>query len=126
MKVLTKKALDRRSFLRGAGASLALPFLDAMIPAFAGTSQVVTPPLRLGYIYLPIGRIMEDWTPGTVGGVRFELPLGVTLKHEVPGGCHESAVIWKRVVHRPADFATRGVEGDEFPRGMWFAVDLGQ
>ena len=68
MKILTKKALDRRSFLRGAGASLALPFLDAMIPAFAGTNQVVTPPLRLGYIYLPIGRIMGDWTPDTVGG----------------------------------------------------------
>ncbi|MEE8285750.1 MAG: DUF1552 domain-containing protein, partial [Gammaproteobacteria bacterium] len=73
MNVPTKKALDRRSFLRGAGTSLALPFLDAMVPAFAGTSQVARPPLRLGYIYLPIGRIMEDWTPKTVGS-NFEMP----------------------------------------------------
>ena len=72
MRVLTKKALDRRSFLRAAGTSLALPFLDAMVPAFAGTSQVARPPLRLGYIYLPIGRIMEDWTP-RIEGSNFEM-----------------------------------------------------
>ena len=64
--MIFKKAIPRRTFLRGAGASLALPFLDAMIPAFAA-SDAAKPPLRLGYIYLPTGRIMEDWTPKTVG-----------------------------------------------------------
>lgn len=72
MIVPTKKTLNRRSFLRGAGTSLALPFLDAMVPAFAGTGQVAGPPLRLGYVYLPIGRIMEDWTPRTEGS-NFEI-----------------------------------------------------
>ena len=66
-----KKALPRRTFLRGAGASLALPFLDAMIPAFAA-SGMADRPLRLGYIYLPVGRIMSNWTP-TKAGADFEL-----------------------------------------------------
>ncbi|MDX1498502.1 MAG: DUF1552 domain-containing protein [Woeseiaceae bacterium] len=70
MKVLSRKTLSRRTFLRGSGASLALPFLDAMIPALA--ADAARPPLRLGYIYLPIGRIMEDWTP-TRTGREFEI-----------------------------------------------------
>ena len=59
---ILKKALSRRTFLRGAGTSLALPFLDAMIPAFAAPGSAERP-LRLGYIYLPVGRIMSNWTP---------------------------------------------------------------
>ena len=64
--MIFKKAIPRRTFLRGAGASLALPFLDAMIPAMASTSAM-TPPLRLGYVYLPVGRIMDVWTPKKEG-----------------------------------------------------------
>jgi len=69
--MIFKRAMPRRTFLRGAGASLALPFLDAMVPALASPGET-RPPLRLGYIYLPIGRIMEDWTPNTEGS-EFEL-----------------------------------------------------
>jgi len=64
--MIFKKAIPRRTFIRGAGASLALPFLDAMIPALAAPAAA-KPPLRLGYIYLPTGRIMESWTPKTEG-----------------------------------------------------------
>jgi hypothetical protein len=64
--MIFKKALPRRSFLRGAGVSLALPFLDAMIPALAA-SDAAKPPMRLGYIYLPTGRIMDAWTPDKTG-----------------------------------------------------------
>jgi hypothetical protein len=64
--LIFKKSIPRRTFLRGAGASLALPFLDAMIPALAA-GKPAQPPLRLGYIYLPIGRIMSNWTPATEG-----------------------------------------------------------
>jgi len=71
MKIF-KKTLPRRAFLRGAGASMALPFLDAMVPAFASSGRVAKQPLRLGYIYLPVGRMMENWTPKTVG-TNFEL-----------------------------------------------------
>jgi len=64
--IVFKKSIPRRTFLRGAGASLALPFLDAMVPAFAA-SESVRPPRRLGYIYLSSGRIIDSWTPKTEG-----------------------------------------------------------
>lgn len=63
--MIFKKSLPRRTFLKGAGASLALPFLDAMVPALAASPA--KNPLRLGYIYLPVGRIMENWTPKSQG-----------------------------------------------------------
>lgn len=65
--LILKKAMPRRSFLRGAGAAIALPFLDAMIPALAATQSAGRPQFRLGFIYLPVGRIMESWTPATEG-----------------------------------------------------------
>jgi len=72
MMMLFKKVIPRRTFLRGAGATLALPLLDAMAPAFASATTAANSPLRLGYIYLPVGRIMEKWTPKTEGA-GFEL-----------------------------------------------------
>jgi len=64
MNVLTRKALPRRSVLKGVSATLALPFLDAMVPAF--TALGATPlnaPRRLGFVYLPMGAHMPLWTP---------------------------------------------------------------
>ncbi len=57
---VTKKSLPRRAFLRGMGVTLALPLLDAMIPAFAVSAK---PAVRLGFIYVPNGIIMDKWTP---------------------------------------------------------------
>jgi hypothetical protein len=63
------KQLSRRTVLRGLGAAVALPFLDAMSPAFA--SQAVRKslaPNRMAFLYVPNGIVMEDWTPaGAVG-----------------------------------------------------------
>jgi hypothetical protein len=68
------KRLSRRALLRGAGASVALPVLDAMIPAFAASrASKAASPVRLAYIYIPQGAIMEHWTPKTAGA-DFELP----------------------------------------------------
>jgi len=64
--MIFKKSIPRRTFLRGTGASLALPFLDAMVPAFAAI-DAARPPRRLGYIFLPSGRIIDSWTPKTEG-----------------------------------------------------------
>ena len=61
---VTQKHLPRRTFLRGAGATLALPLLDAMVPAF-GQAPTVGP--RLGFVYFPHGAIMNRWTPDTTG-----------------------------------------------------------
>ncbi len=62
--IVTKKALPRRAFLRGMGVTLALPMLDAMTPAFAGAAP---PPVRLGFVYVPNGVIMDKWRPRTEG-----------------------------------------------------------
>ncbi len=63
--MITKKHLPRRAFLRGAGAALALPFLDAMVPAFAGT--LAKPVTRMGFVYVPNGIISAQWLPATEG-----------------------------------------------------------
>src|SRR6202048_4362485 len=68
--IVMKKALPRRTFLRGIGATLALPFLDAMVPALRAKSAKPTP--RLGFIYTPNGFIQDQWIPTTLGA-RFEL-----------------------------------------------------
>ena len=53
---ITKKALPRRTFLRGVGATLGLPLLDAMVPALTAMAQTAANPVRrLGFIYLPNG-----------------------------------------------------------------------
>ncbi|MEP7313886.1 MAG: DUF1552 domain-containing protein [Pseudomonadota bacterium] len=65
---ITRKHLHRRTFLRGVGASIALPLLDAMLPAataLAQTAAAAKP--RLGYVYFPHGAIMEKWTPEGTG-----------------------------------------------------------
>ena len=62
--MITKKALPRRSVLRGLGTALSLPLLEAMIPAM--TAQAATPAApvrRLGYVYVPMGAHIVDWTP---------------------------------------------------------------
>jgi hypothetical protein len=73
---LTKKAISRRTILRGAGTAIALPLLDAMIPAFA-PAATTTPVKRLGVIYHPNGVIYDKWLP-TGAGSNFE--LSPTLK----------------------------------------------
>ncbi len=70
---ITKKHLARRTFLQGAGATLALPLLDAMVPAFSAN---VTQAPRLGFVYVPHGAIMNHWTPDTIGdGFEFKNTL---------------------------------------------------
>ena len=68
--ILTNKALNRRTMLRGFGAALALPLLDSMFPAFGGTAAPA-PVTRLGFVYHPTGAIMDKWTPA-VEGAGFE------------------------------------------------------
>ena len=62
--IITKKALPRRAVLRGMGASLALPLLDAMVPAMtAAASTPARPVRRLGYVFVPMGSDINRWTP---------------------------------------------------------------
>ena len=62
--LISKKHLPRRTFLKGLGATVALPLLDAMVPAFAATP---TKAPRLGFVYVPHGMVMSRFTPDTAG-----------------------------------------------------------
>ncbi len=64
--------IPRRTVLRGLGAAVALPWLEAMTPAFARALE--GPPRRLAFVYVPNGKNMEDWTP-KAEGAEFELPF---------------------------------------------------
>jgi len=67
--MLTRKALPRRTFLRGLGTAVALPFLDAMVPALA-PAQSTKRPTRMAFVYVPNGIDMRNWT------LDYEGPLG--------------------------------------------------
>ena len=78
--MITRKALHRRTFLRGLGsAAIGLPFLDAMAPAFAGPAAKA--PVRMAFFYVPNGIVMDGWNPSYEGKLR-ELPR--TLKSLEP------------------------------------------
>jgi hypothetical protein len=70
--MITRKALPRRAFLRGMGTTVALPFLDAMVPAFAAPAAA-NPPLRMAFVYVPNGIDMRHWNPDYEGPLQ-ELP----------------------------------------------------
>jgi len=66
--ILTKMSLPRRTFLRGAGVTLALPLLDAMVPALTATAKTAAAaPPRLGFFYVPNGMHMPLWKPRAQG-----------------------------------------------------------
>lgn len=72
--IVTKKALPRRTFLRGAGMTMALPLLDAMVPALAATRLTpANPAVRIGFVYVPNGIIQKNWLPSKQG-TGFEFP----------------------------------------------------
>jgi hypothetical protein len=98
--IITKMALPRRTFLRGVGAALALPLLDAMVPALTPIVRTAAlPARRLGFFYVPNGAMVDErWTPSTVGA-NFELtPILQSLQPVksnivvVSGLCHKSAL----------------------------------
>lgn len=64
---ITQKSLSRRTLMRGFGSSLALPFLDAMVPAASAANiakKATDPVRRLGYVFMPMGCDLSRWTPG--------------------------------------------------------------
>ena len=71
---ITKKHLSRRTVLRGLGATVGLPLLDAMIPAATAIANTAAAPKpRLGFVYFPHGAVMEQWTP-RADGANFDFP----------------------------------------------------
>jgi hypothetical protein len=104
---VTRKAMHRRTFLRGAGAFIGLPMLDSMVPAFAADSPSAPP--RLGFVYAGNGIVHAHWNP-TAQGKDFELtpnlmPLGRVRDH---------LNVLTGLAHREAD--TKGDGTGDHPR----------
>jgi len=79
--IITKMALSRRTFIRGAGVTLALPLLDAMVPAMSAFAQTAAKPVRrLGYIYIPMGMNWLEWIPKEEDRLKDLSPCLASLK----------------------------------------------
>jgi hypothetical protein len=80
--IITRKSLPRRTFLRGMGASVALPLLDAMIPSMTALAKTAAAPVRrLGFVYMPMGCDLARWTPPADGTLT---ELSPTLRSLAP------------------------------------------
>ena len=79
---ITKKALPRRTFLHGMGVTMALPLLDAMVPAASALAKTAAKPVRrLGFVYIPNGAVMSHWQPAGDGAM---VELSPTLSPLAP------------------------------------------
>jgi hypothetical protein len=101
---VTKKHLNRRTFLRGAGVTLALPLLDSMVPAQTPLAKTAAKPqLRLGFCYIPHGAVMYNWTP-VKEGANFKL----TRSLEPLKNVQDQVVVLTNLAHQSA----AGIPGD--------------
>ncbi len=103
---ITKKHLSRRTFLRGAGVTLALPFLDSMVGAQTLLKNTAaSPKTRLGCIYVPHGATMSKWTPATEGpDFQFTETLSPLEKYR------DHTTVVSNLVHASATGADAGAE----------------
>ncbi len=80
--IITRKALPRRTFLQGMGATVALPLLDAMVPSMTALARTAAAPVRrLGFVYMPMGCDLPRWTPPGEGKL---VELSPTLQSLAP------------------------------------------
>jgi hypothetical protein len=114
---LTKKALSRRTILRGAGTAVALPLLDAMFPTLVPLAKAdAKPRMRFGAVYFPNGAIMQQLTPATVGtGFEFT-PI---LKPLEP--FRDSLLVVTNLTrsHPGSQFGDHAVSAAGFLTGVW-------
>ena len=97
--IIKKLSLPRRTFLRGMGATVALPLLDAMVPALSALSTTAAAPIkRLGFVYLPNGAVMQAWTPRGEGT---NLELSPTLSPLAP--YRDQTLVISRLAHGQAE-----------------------
>jgi len=111
MNPITRRRLPRRAVLRGMGATVALPLLDAMTPAFARPAR---PPVRLSFTYVPNGVTLADWTPAGEGG---DFVLGRILKPLEP--FRDDLLVLSGLAHRNANALGDG-PGDHARAGACF------
>ena len=103
--IITKMALPRRTFLRGMGVSVALPLLDAMVPALSAMSRTAANPIsRVGFYYVPNGVIMDAWLPK---GEETSWEISPTLAPLAP--FRDRMVVVSGLANKPATQVTGGV-----------------
>src|SRR5258706_1830641 len=101
LTLVPKKHLSRRSLLRAAGASVALPLLDSMVPALTAQSRTAARAVRrLGFVYVPHGAIMQHFTPAGEGPNFAFSPILSPLEP-----LREHVVVVSNLAHRTADNA---------------------
>src|ERR1700761_3354204 len=114
---VAKKSISRRTMLRGAGTVVALPLLDAMLPAFVPLAKAAAKPrMRFGAIYFPNGAIMQELTPKTAGqGFEFT-PI---LKPLEP--FRDSLIVVTNLTrsHPGSQFGDHAVSAAGFLTGVW-------
>ena len=97
--IVTKRNLPRRTLLRGVGATLALPFLDAMAPALTALARTAAAPTpRLGFVYVPNGVVLPEWRPEETGA---GFTLSPTLAPLAP--LREQLMVLTGLAHRQAE-----------------------
>jgi Protein of unknown function (DUF1552) len=108
---ITKKHLSRRTFIRGAGVGLSLPFLEAMLPAQTPLAKTAAnPQIRLGLCFMPHGAVMANWTPAEEGALK----LSSTLRPLEP--YKDQVVVVSNLVHRMAGPQGAGDNGGDHTR----------
>ena len=126
--IVTKKFISRRGVLRGIGAAVALPFLDAMVPAFASEAPKAK---RIGFVYLPNGVAknftgIDYWTPKQVGRLTLDAKAFRILSDiPPPGGVADprTADITVRDLLYHAGGWNRRAVGDGGDRDHWVGHD---
>ncbi len=114
--MISKLSLPRRTFLRGMGATLALPLLDAMVPAFAAVANAAAKPaMRLGFFYVPNGIQLVNWLP-TIEGPNFDFKS--ILQPLAPFRDHLTVVSG---LSNPAEMLDDGGGAHTRPHTMWLS-----
>src|SRR6186997_1767612 len=111
MSFITKKHLSRRTFLRGTGVAMALPFLESMVPAQTPLVRTAANPrIRLGMCFIPHGAVMSNWTPSEEGALK----LSRTLLPLEP--FQDQVVVLSNLAHRMAGPQGPGDNGGDHTR----------
>jgi Protein of unknown function (DUF1552) len=112
MRLITRKHLPRRTFLRGLGAALSLPLLDSMVPAQPPLSKTAAQPqIRLGLCFIPHGAVINNWTPIGEGS---DFEISRTLAPLEP--FRNQLVVVSNLAHRNAAPAGPGDNGGDHTR----------
>src|SRR5678809_1354125 len=111
MRIITKTHLSRRTFIRGMGVTMSLPFLESMVPAQTPLAKTAAnPQIRLGLCFIPHGGVMANWTPAEEGALK----LSRTLAPLEP--FKDQVVVISNLAHKMAAPAGPGDNGGDHTR----------